>query len=282
MRTAALTLVTLIAFAANSVLNRMALTWELIDPASFTQIRLLSAALVLAPFTYALRRHIWPLRTKDAWPALALAAYALAFSLAYLSLDAGMGALILFAAVQITMIGWALISGDRLGALQWLGLAGALGGLVWLVSPGLSAPDSIGAALMALSGLAWGLYSLFGRSEADPVAATARNFLLATPLALLLSLSPTITGEPVYLSPAGVGLALGSGIAASGFGYVIWYMALRNLSATTASVVQLTVPLIAALGGVLLLSEPMSWRLATASALILGGIFLVVRFKRPV
>ena len=280
MRTFLLTLITLVAFAANSVLNRMALKDELIDPVTFTQMRLLSAALFLLPFFWVRRAHVLPITSTDWRPALALFVYALAFSLAYFSLSAATGALVLFGMVQFTMIGTALVGGSRPRTLQWLGLAAAFAGLSWLVAPGLTAPDPVGAGLMALAGLAWGAYSILGRSAADPIAATARNFVLAAPLAVALMIWPLAGGGEAYWSTPGLALALASGVIASGAGYVIWYMALRNLSAMTASVSQLAVPAIAAMGGVLFLAEPLTTRLVIASVLILGGIYAAVRFER--
>ncbi|MEQ8936409.1 MAG: DMT family transporter, partial [Amphiplicatus sp.] len=201
--------------------------------------------------------------------AFALFLYAMAFSLAYLRLSAGTGALILFGAVQISMIGYGVARGQRPSSIQWAGIAAALAGLVYLFAPGIAAPPVAFAILMALAGAAWGAYSLLGRGEADPVAATARNFALALPFALFLFAAPVsrhMTGE-------GLALAIASGAIASGAGYVLWYRALRGLSPVTAAVVQLAVPAIAALGGVALLGEPMTMRLVIAAALILGGIF---------
>lgn len=280
MRTLLLTLITLVAFAANSVLNRMALKDELIDPATFTQVRLLSAALFLLPFLWLRREHILPVSPMAWRPALALFVYALAFSFAYVSLSAATGALILFGMVQFTMVGATIVAGSRPQLLQWVGLAAAFAGLSWLVAPGLTAPDPLGAGLMALAGLAWGAYSLLGRGAADPIAATARNFVLAAPLAIALMIWPLAGVGEVYWSSPGIALALVSGVIASGAGYVIWYMALRNLSAMTASVSQLAVPAIAALGGVAFLAEPLTTRLVVASILTLGGIYAAVRFER--
>ncbi len=273
-QTLLLTILTLIAFAANSVLCRMALKAELIDPVSFTQIRLVSGALFLAPFFYARRAALAPIKPRDFRPAAALFIYAIAFSLAYVWLDAGAGALILFGMVQLTMIGVGVATGIRPGPLQWAGVALAFAGLVYLLAPGLTAPPIAGAMLMALAGIAWGAYSMFGKVERDPVGATARNFALTLPFALLLFFVMT----DAHAAPAGIALGALSGAIASGAGYVIWYRALKGLSTVNASVVQLAVPAIAALGGVGLLGEALTWRLAVASALILGGIYLTVRF----
>ncbi len=274
MRTAVLTLLTLFAFAANSILCRMALKDGLIDPVSFTQLRLFSGALILAPFLFTQRAHIWPLQIKDWKPALALFVYALAFSLAYVALDAAVGALILFAMVQTAMIGIGLIKGARPNVLEWTGLTMAIAGLVYLLAPGLSAPPIGGAALMAVSGVAWGVYSVLGKTEANPVASTARNFAIALPLAALLLFARS--GAP-QITPSGVALAVASGAAASGIGYVIWYSALKGLTNMAASVVQLAVPVIAAIGGIALLGETISIRFLIAAALILSGIFITIR-----
>lgn len=275
-RTLLLTVLALLAFAANSLLCRLALREGLIGPIAFTEIRLTAGALALAPFLLARRRGGEARRPRviDAAPPIALFVYALAFSLAYVSLDAAAGALILFATVQFTMIGIGLARGARPARLEWVGLAVALAGLVYLLAPGLAAPPLLGATLMAVAGAAWGVYSILGRSVADPVAGTARNFALTLPLAaaLLLADAPW-TGA----TTAGVGLAVASGAVTSGIGYVIWYAALRGLSAMAASIVQLATPAIAAAGGVALLGEPVSLRLAAASALILGGIFTTLR-----
>ncbi len=195
LRTLLLTALALVAFAGNSVLCRLALRAELIDPVAFTQLRLAAGALALAPFLLARRARIMPLRARDAWPAVALFAYAVAFSLAYVSLDAGAGALILFGSVQIAMIGIGAARGARPSALEWSGLAIAFAGLVYLTSPGLAAPPPEAALLMAAAGIAWGVYSILGRGAADPVAATARNFALTTPLvALLFAAGPRRSG----------------------------------------------------------------------------------------
>ena len=276
-QTLVLTLFTLIAFAANSLLCRMALKAELIDPVSFTQVRLLSGALFLAPFFYLHREKILPLRIADLRAALALFVYAIAFSLSYVSLDAGAGALILFGMVQFTMIGFAILKGLRPVVMQWAGIAAGLAGLAYLTLPGLTAPPPGGALLMAAAGIAWGAYSLLGKTEADPVGATARNFLLSLPFVLLLFLMP----KGGHASTQGLALAIASGAIASGAGYVIWYRALRNLSTMSASMVQLAVPIFAALGGIILLSEPLTMRLLVSSILILGGIYLSIRFSQP-
>ena len=266
-----LTLIALIAFAANSILCRLAFERSDIDAASFTSIRLLSGALTLW-LMVALRRAAHGV--GGSWPsAAALFAYAAAFSYAYVSLPTGVGALLLFGAVQATMILAGLRAGERLNGRQTTGLALALGGLGYLMLPGLSAPPLGGSLLMLAAGIAWGVYSLRGRGTADPLGATAGNFLRAAPLGIGLSAAalPWLQADAV-----GAGYAVLSGALASGAGYAVWYAALRGLAATSAATVQLSVPVIAAAGGTLLLDEPVTLRLAFASVAILGGIALVV------
>jgi drug/metabolite transporter (DMT)-like permease len=209
----------------------------------------------------------------DWLPAAMLFGYMVSFSFAYVSLSAGTGALILFGAVQATMIVWAVRSGERLTALSWTGLGLAVIGLIWLVAPGLAAPDAVGAMLMAASGIAWGVYTLLGRRQSEPVQRTTRNFLLATPLALAVSLVMAGTRD---WNLSGVSLAAASGGITSGLGYVVWYTAVPRLTATQAATVQLTVPAIAAALGVLLLSETVTTRLVLASVAVLGGVGIVI------
>ena len=274
-RVALLTLLAMIAFAGNSLLCRAALIHSGIDAASFTTIRLIAGALTL--WLIVNMRHA---RVSGSWPsAFALFAYAACFSFAYTHLTAATGALLLFGAVQASMIGYGLYKGERLRAQQMLGLLCALGGLVGLVLPGLSAPPLMSAALMIAAGVAWGVYSLRGRGAGDATAVTAGNFLRAVPFALLLSL---VTLNTASIDLAGTAYAIASGAIASGMGYAIWYTALRGLAATTAATVQLSVPVIAALGGILLLGETLTLRLLIASIAILGGIALVVLQKQGV
>jgi len=273
-----LTAVTLIAFAANSLLCRMALGGHLIDPASFTALRLVSGALALIPISRIVTEAQTPERTTGSWGSgFALFAYAAAFSLAYVSLTTGTGALILFGAVQVTMIGAALKSGEHLGPVQWLGFVAAVAGLVYLVLPGISAPDPLGALLMSVAGIAWGVYSIRGKGVPAPVHMTAGNFCRSTPWALAATV---VALSSLHLKPAGIVLALTSGMITSGLGYVLWYKALASLTTTQASVVQLLVPVLAAFGGVALLSEQVTLRLVFASALILGGVAMVVLKRR--
>ena len=277
LQTTVLTAVAMLAFAANSLLCRLALQRAEIDPVSFAGIRLVSGAIMLAVIV---RFRSTPHAPSHAdWLAAAmLFAYVAFFSFAYLTLSAGTGALILFGAVQLTMFGVGLRSGEKFGSVAWLGLALAVAGLVYLVSPGIAAPPLVGAVLMAIAGVAWGVYSLRGRGVADPLAATAGNFARAAPLALLMSAFFIINAR-AYANEAGVALAIASGALTSGIGYVIWYAALSKLTAMRAATVQLSVPLIAAFGGVAFLSEAITPRLAAASAAILGGIAMVLTSK---
>lgn len=274
MKAVIITIFTLLAFAANSLLCRMALGGNLIDPVSFTSIRLASGALALILIMRLSAESKEPQQAKGSWASgSALFAYAIAFSLAYISLSTGMGALILFGSVQVTMISVALKTGERLGSVQWIGLVTAVGGLIYLVLPGISAPDPLGAMLMCIAGMAWGIYSVRGKGVSTPVVMTAGNFTRSAPMALVAS---AIAFSSVYLDPIGIVLALVSGSITSGLGYVLWYKALRSLTTTQASAVQLTVPVIAAFGGVVFLSEQVSLRLVIASFLILGGVALTV------
>ena len=259
----------LIGFAANSLLCRAALGARSIDAASFTAIRIASGALVLLLLAgrAAPRTGSWP-------SAAALFAYAAAFSFAYLRLTAATGALILFALVQATMIGVGIWRGERPRALEWLGLALAAGGLVALTLPGLAAPDPLGAALMAAAGVAWGIYSLRGRGAANPLAVTADNFARAVPFAALLLVAIPLAGGRI--TTRGALLAATSGALASGIGYSLWYAALPHLRATRAAIVQLSVPVLAALGAVVTLGESISLRLAAATAAILGGVLIAM------
>ncbi|MCT7308955.1 MULTISPECIES: DMT family transporter [Ralstonia] len=272
LRTVLLTSITMVAFASNSLLCRLALQHAAIDAASFSSIRLVSGAVVLAVLARAGAGRA-PLARVDWAAATMLFVYVVFFSFAYLTLSAGTGALILFGAVQLTMLAAGLRAGERFEALGWAGFALAAGGLVYLVSPGVTAPTPLGAALMTVAGIAWGMYSLRGRGLDNPLAATAGNFLRAAPMALALSM---LLYDRAHASPAGILLALASGALTSGIGYVIWYAALKGLSAIRAAAVQLSVPPIAAFGAVLFLAEPLTPRLAAASAAILGGIALVL------
>jgi drug/metabolite transporter (DMT)-like permease len=291
----------LVAFAANSLLCRLALGAGTIDAATFTTIRLASGAALLfslggftrrsggpldarrvpgtlsapplAGHERACGRHETPARRVEWRSAAALLVYAVAFSFAYLSLTAAAGALILFGAVQTTMLGAALWSGERPRPGEWLGLAAAAGGLIYLVSPGLTAPPCAGSALMATAGIAWGCYSLWGRRAGNPLSNTAANFATATPFAAALNLLEV--GE-LHVTGRGALLAATSGALASGLGYVAWYAALPRLTATRAATIQLSVPVLAAAGGAIFLSEPVTPRLVFSAVLILGGIGIAI------
>ena len=266
-----LTLLAMLAFAGNSLLCRAAFHATRIDAASFTSIRVVAGAIAL---WLIVRVRSGKGQTGGSWAsALALFAYAAAFSFAYVSLTAATGALLLFGAVQATMIGVGLWRGERLRSWQLLGLACALGGLIGLLLPGLSAPPLHGAALMLAAGVAWGVYSLRGKGAGDPLRATAGNFLRAVPFAVVLSLAML---SKASFDAAGVAFAVTSGALTSGIGYAIWYTALPRLKAASAATVQLSVPLIAALGGIALLGELPTLRLLLAAAAILGGIGLVI------
>ncbi len=272
LRIATLTAATLACFAANSLLCRAALAPRLVDPATFTTIRSASGAAMLAVLL-GLRSRVRP--GGGTWgSAVALALYAAAFSLAYVRIGAGVGALLLFAAVQVTMVGWTAARGVRPRPIQVVGVAVALGGLAWLAAPGASAPDPLGAALMLAAGVAWGVYSLRGRAAKDPLRVTAHNFLLALPLAVALGVA--LLGR-ASVAPAGAALAVASGALASGVGYVLWYAVVPALGATRAAAVQLAVPVLAGIGATAFLGERLTVRIAVAAAAILAGIALTLR-----
>ncbi|WP_447595668.1 DMT family transporter [Aquipseudomonas campi] len=273
LRIVVFTTLAMLAFAGNSVLCRVALRDSQLDPASFTAIRLASGALALCLLVLLRGKG----RLQGNWrSALALFGYAAGFSFAYVDLDAGTGALILFGAVQASMIGYGWLQGERLRPLQILGLLLAIGGLLFLLLPGAHAPQPKAAAMMVLAGVAWAFYSLLGRGSTDPLAATAGNFLRSLP-----ALLPLAALYYAHLSWDGVGAlyAVLSGALASGIGYAIWYAALPHLKAMQAASVQLSVPIIAAIAGSLLLGEQLSLHLLTASVAVLGGIALILLIK---
>ena len=272
VRTAVLTVFALAAFAANSLLCRLALGGDSIDAASFTSIRLSSGALALWMLVKSAGAPS-PSRAPDRVASGMLFLYAIAFSFAYATLSAGTGALILFGTVQATMLAAALRSGERFTLSAWIGLALAVAGLVYLVLPGATAPPLGGATLMAIAGMAWGCYTLQGRGGGDPLHITAANFVQAVPPALMVNLLFVAQTE---VSARGVILAVASGAIASGAGYVVWYTALRNLSATRAAAVQLAVPVMAAFGGVIFLNETLTGRLLVSTTAILAGIGIVL------
>jgi drug/metabolite transporter (DMT)-like permease len=272
-RTALLTLAALIAFAANSLLCRWALGEHHIDAAGFSTVRVVAGAVTLSLVLLARDRGSFPRLRVDWRSVAALGTYMLGFSFAYLSLSVGTGALIIFGCVQLTMFIVSLRDGERFSALAWGGLAIAFLGLIISVLPGLSAPDPVGAMLMGAAGVAWGFYSLIGRSAKDPLVATTTNFVFLAPIVVLVNV---IAFAQAHLSQTGVLLAIASGALASGCGYVIWYAALRGLTGTRAAVVQLAVPVLAALAGVVVLGEHVTLRLVIASAATLGGIAIVL------
>jgi len=277
LRTAGLAAVAMTAFAANSLLCRAALGARAIDALTFTSVRLVSGALVLA---LLVRGRSHKRRGFAAWRlGAALFAYAIGFSLAYTRITAAVGALLMFGVVQVTMIAGGLVAGERPPAREWLGLGLALGGLVGLTFPGLTAPDPMGAAIMLAAGVAWGVYSLGARSSGEPLVANAASFACSVPLALIAqgvgfwTMPPTVTA-------AGLALAVISGAVTSGLGYAVWYAAMRGLTAAQAAIVQLSAPPLAALGAVALLGEMLSLRLIVSGAAVLGGIAVAFAARR--
>ena len=268
----------MIAFAANSLLARLALGQGAIDAATYTSIRLVSGALALALIVAALKGRRALQAIPGNWPsAFALFAYAVGFSYAYLDLGAATGALILFASVQATMISWSIGRGDRPAAVQVIGFAIAFAAFVYLLLPGLRVPNPFGTALMILSGVAWGVYSLRGRGLEDPLSETAGNFIRSVPFCLLLL---PFAWNGMTITTGGSGLALVSGVVASGLGYAVWYHAVPRLGATRAALVQLTVPVIAAAGAIVLLAEPLTLRFVVSSLCVLGGVGLGIAAGR--
>jgi drug/metabolite transporter (DMT)-like permease len=275
--TALLTALALVAFAANSILTRMALGAGAMDAATFTTVRIAAGAVVLATIV-RLQGDPSPLRSgRSLVGPVALFAYAAPFSFAYVRIGAAAGALLLFGAVQITMIGWGIANGERPGLRSWAGIALALAGLAWLTLPALGRPDPIGSGLMIVAGCAWGVYSLAGKGKGkgipNALAANANSFFWAVPLALLVNL---LVASSVVVSPRGLILAATSGGITSGLGYAIWYRALRGLTATRAAILQLAVPVIAAAGAVAFLHESVNPRLAVSAAAVVGGLGLVL------
>lgn len=267
----------LVCFAFNSILCRLALGMDLMDAASFTAIRIVSGAVTLfIIYTFFGKRNAEA--KQGNWvSAFCLFAYAVCFSFAYTKLTTGMGALILFSCVQATMIVYALVKGERPNILEWLGLIIAVAGLVYLVSPGLSAPPVFSAMLMAIAGMAWGFYTLRGKGSTNPLGDTAGNFIRAVPFVLMTA---AIFISQFHYSKRGILFAVLSGAIASGIGYTVWYAALKFHTATRAAILQLSVPILAAIGGILLLSETITMRLTLAGILILGGICAAILGRR--
>lgn len=275
--TAGITFIALIAFAANSILCRMALIEGNIDAATFTVVRIVSGAVTLALLLSL--RNPKRLLVRPNWPAgAALFTYMVLFCLAYVALGAGSGALVLFGFVQLTMMGVAVLQKEPFPPLAWLGLAVAVGGVIYLMRPGTEAPNAIAAMQMAGAGVAWGAYSVIGRGSKTPLQDTASNFLLCVPFALILM---ALFWQDQVVSSKGLGLAIASGALASGCGYTIWFRALPHLTTAQASILQLSVPVIASVGGVMFLAEAITSRLVIASVLVLGGIALVLRSRMP-
>jgi drug/metabolite transporter (DMT)-like permease len=274
LRILMLAIAAMLCFAANSLLCRLALAAKLVDAATFTTLRVVSGAAMLCLVVWLQRHRLPRLDRANPRSVASLFTYFVFFSFAYLRLDAGSGALILIGTVQLTMFSVAFWEGERFLASQWSGLAVALFGFVYLVLPGARAPDPLGAVLMAISGVAWGCFSLAARGASDPVETNAANLigcLLPTAVVSLLA------AQDIETSAAGMILAIASGGIATGIGYVVWYFALRGLPATYAATLQLSMPALVALGGVGLLSEPLTTRVLVASAMMLGGIGLVVQ-----
>ena len=278
MQTVLYTIFALVAFAFNSILCRMALRGGEADAAGFTAVRLVSGAVTLIVISYFFGTSKTLKGMRGNWiSAFFLFAYAISFSFAYVGLTAAAGALILFSSVQFTMIAIAISRGEKPGRLEWIGLITALGGLVYLLFPGLSAPPLFASVLMVAAGVAWGLYTLRGKGSSDPLGDTTGNFVRSVPM-IAIAVMPFF--YKIDLSARGIVLAILSGAVASGVGYTVWYAALKHHTATRAAVLQLSVPVIAAFGGVVLLSEMMSTRLLIASALILGGIAMTILGRR--
>ncbi|MDQ6970984.1 MAG: DMT family transporter [Mariprofundus sp.] len=282
MQLTLLTAITMVAFAANSVLCRMALGGEIIDAASFTAIRLTSGALMLTLLlliqTKFKTNPLGNICRAGSWSAAGwLCVYATGFSFAYVSINTATGALILFGAVQLTMMTASLIAGERPAKRVWTGYAMAVAGLLFLLSPGADAPSLSGALLMSGAGVAWGMYSLLGRGSSNALSQTAGNFLLTLPMSALMLL---FSVHRLHGNVDGIMLAIASGALASGLGYALWYHVVSRVSGTMAASVQLSVPVLAAAGGVLLMQEPLSARLIITSMMILGGIALVMK-KQP-
>jgi drug/metabolite transporter (DMT)-like permease len=272
-----LTAAAMLCFAANSLLCRLALAPRLVDAATFTTLRVLSAAALLCLVVLLQRRRLPGFNRANPFSIISLFTYFILFSFAYLRLDAASGALILIGAVQLTMFSVAFWEGERFLTSQWIGLALALLGFVYLVLPGASAPDPLGAVLMAVSGIAWGCFSLLARGADDPVETNASNLIGCLLPAAAVSL---LAAHDFEATAAGVLLAVTSGCIATGLGYIVWYLALRGLPATHAATVQLSMPALVALGGAALLSEPITMRVLVTSAMMLGGIGLVLQRVR--
>ncbi|RTL52501.1 MAG: DMT family transporter [Bradyrhizobiaceae bacterium] len=278
IQTALLTTIAMIGFAANSLLCRVALASHAIDPATFTTVRVVSASVLLA-IAITMSGKRLPRLTATNWrPMLALLAYLLLFSFAYTQLGAGTGALLMFGAVQLTMFAVALWHGERLPALSWAALFVAVAGLIYLMLPGVTAPDTLSGLMMAGSGVAWGTFTLLARGFPDPIEANISNFVACLPIVALVNVAAL---TQFNVTAIGVGYAVLSGALASGVGYVAWYAALRGLARTQAAIVQLVAPILAAVGGTLFLCEPLTSRLLVSCIAVLGGVAVVVLQRAP-
>lgn len=275
-KTISCTCLALLAFAANSILCRIALRGEMIDAASFTVIRLLSGIIVLV-IVVGLTKNNNPQASKaskGSWLAsFMLILYAITFSFAYVSLDTGTGALILFAAVQFTMISVGIITGHKLQYYEWFGLITAFSGFIYLILPSLTTPSLTSFILMVIAGIAWAIYTLYGRGSVNPIRDTAYNFFRTLPIVIILLL---VSIKGAHLTQQGIFYAILSGAVASAMGYAVWYIALNGLTVTQAAVLQLLVPVIASIGGVIFANEIISLRLLIASVMVLGGIFIIL------
>lgn len=265
------------AFAANSLLCRMALVETGIDPASFTFWRLTSGALMLT--LLVVMRNQKPLQEGNMASAIALFVYAAGFSFAYISMTTGAGALLLFGAVQVTMISWGLFKGERMSALQWGGFLLALVGLILLLLPNAAVPQLSSALMMLAAGIAWGVYSLKGKGAKFPIEATAGNFIRSTPLALVLLVIFWPGGE---FHAEGMAYAVASGAIASALGYALWYSILVHIAAIKAATLQLSVPVLAVFAGWLFLDEPVTLRIILSSLAVIGGVAMVIWVKKAV
>ncbi|GHE96971.1 DMT family transporter [Thalassotalea profundi] len=275
LKIACLTTIALCTFAANSVLCRLALESQLIDPASYTSIRLMSGAIALLILVYMGAGNLNT--KKGSWSGgVTLFIYACTLSYGYISLDTATGALILFGAVQLTIMCVSIVKGEKIFVGEWLGIIIAFCGFVYLVYPLMSQPSFIGAILMAISGITWGLYTLIGKGSDRPLVDTCYNFVRTLPFVVVLFL---FTFEQIEVTNQGILLAIISGVVTSGIGYAIWYQVLPYLATTQAAVLQLTVPVIAAIGGVFIVAESLTIRLILSSILVLGGIGLVIFAK---
>lgn len=272
-RTLLLTSVAILCFSANSILCRLALAPDLIDPASFTSVRVVSAAVLLSLGVWLRNRHLPRLGRANPRSVATIFLYLVFFSFAYTRLGAGTGALVLIVGVQLTMFCIGLLQGERFSLLSWTGFGVAVGGVLYLLLPGATAPDPLGAVLMAMSGAAFGLFTLYARGVGDPEEANAVNMLWCVLPALLVNL---VWLGDVHVTSTGFALGIASGAVATGIGYIVWYLALQHLSATHAATVQLSMPAIVALGGVAFLGEALTPRLLIASAAMLGGVALVM------